>query len=49
VGAAILDLEKRLLRRLGWTYFAKIMQPMYNILPENRWSFDQSSRWRQTV
>jgi len=27
---AILDLEQRLLHRLGWTYFVKIMQQMYN-------------------
>ena len=32
--------EQRLLRRLGWTYFAKIMQQMYNILQGNR-SCDQ--------
>jgi len=45
VAAAILDLEQRLLRRLGWTYFAKIMQQMYNILPVpgNR-SCDQERR-----
>ena len=37
---AILDLDQRLLRRLGWTYFAKIMQQMYNTLRGNK-SCDQ--------
>ena len=36
MATAILDLEQRLLRRLGWAYFDKIMQQMYNILPGNR-------------
>ena len=40
MATVILDLEQRLLRRLGWAYFAEIMQQMYNILPENR-SCDQ--------
>jgi len=31
VATAILDLERRLLRRLGWTYFVKIMPQVYNI------------------
>jgi len=31
VPAAILDLEQRLLLRVTWTHFAKIMQQMYNV------------------
>jgi len=50
--AAILDFGKMAINRLECTYFAKRMQQMYNILPENRssdqkTSFDQNSRWRR--